>query len=132
MGYYLSEAMQRYIVSKDSKYIVGKTVINPTIAKPITTREGQTRADASTYVDLSKEDDLEIVADENGYPTIKKGEPMSKIRVRKLTESECYRLMGFQKKDSEACKNAGQSKSMMYHQAGDSIVVTVLVAIFGK
>lgn len=54
------------------------------------------------------------------------------LRIRKLTEGECYRLMGFQKKDHDACKDAGQSAANVYHQAGDSIVTTVLVALFGE
>ena len=54
------------------------------------------------------------------------------LRIRKLTESECYRLMGFQSRDTQACKSAGQSKSSIYHQAGDSIVTTVLIGIFGS
>ena len=57
---------------------------------------------------------------------------MERLRIRKLTEGECYRLMGFERKDEEACKAAGQSASNIYHQAGDSIVVTVLMGIFGE
>lgn len=57
---------------------------------------------------------------------------MGRLRIRKLTEGECYRLMGFEKKDTEACKAVGQSKANIYHQAGDSIVTTVLVGIFGE
>ena len=56
---------------------------------------------------------------------------MKKLRIRKLTEGECYRLMGFEVVDTEACKAVGQSKANIYHQAGDSIVTTVLVGIFG-
>lgn len=64
---------------------------------------------------------------------IKLGEDeMGKLRIRKLTEGECYRLMGFEKKDTEACRAAGQSKANIYHQAGDSIVTTVLMGIFGE
>lgn len=62
----------------------------------------------------------------------KKENEMGKLRIRKLTEGECYRLMGFEEKDTIACKNAGQSKSNIYHQAGDSIVTTVLCGIFGE
>ena len=58
-------------------------------------------------------------------------ENMKKLRIRKLTEGECYRLMGFEAEDTEACKAVGQSKANIYHQAGDSIVTTVLVGIFG-
>lgn len=61
-----------------------------------------------------------------------KGNEMNKYRIRKLTEGECYRLMGFEKKDADACRAIGQSKSQMYHQAGDSIVTTVLMGIFGE
>lgn len=57
---------------------------------------------------------------------------MKKLRIRKLTEGECYRLMGFERKDTEACRAAGQSKANIYHQAGDSIVTTVLMGIFGE
>ena len=57
---------------------------------------------------------------------------MKKLRIRKLTEGECYRLMGFEEKDTEACRAVGQSKANIYHQAGDSIVTTVLVGIFGE
>lgn len=59
-------------------------------------------------------------------------EKQKKLRIRKLTEGECYRLMGFEEKDTEACKAVGQSKANIYHQAGDSIVTTVLVGIFGE
>ena len=57
---------------------------------------------------------------------------MSRYRIRKLTEGECYRLMGFEASDTEACRSIGQSKSQIYHQAGDSIVTTVLMGIFGE
>lgn len=216
--YGLSDAMQRYIVSQDDKYIGGKNVLNPNIAKAITTREGNTRADASTYLSPDCPDDCEIVAGDDGYPIPSEdivigtvsapsfnemtgrvhstdgvspavrtfcgggqetkiadpevtllggvGEMKSnggtqyyeqdrvydseavatsipaersfhpnyktRLRIRKLTEDECYRLMGFEESDSEACHDAGQSKSSIYHQAGDSIVSTVLVGIFGS
>jgi len=50
-------------------------------------------------------------------------------RVRKLTPIECWRLMGVKDED---CKNAmkNQSNSSMYHLAGDSIIVNVLMEIF--
>lgn len=52
-------------------------------------------------------------------------------RIRKLTEKECFRLMGVKDEDSERV-HRNQSKSSMYHLAGDSIVTTVLMAIFGE
>ena len=51
------------------------------------------------------------------------------LRIRKLTPKECYRLMGF---DDEAFERAAQvnSNAQLYKQAGNSIVVDVLMAIF--
>lgn len=51
-------------------------------------------------------------------------------RIRKLTERECFRLMGVRDKDFDKIKT-NQSKSSLYHLAGDSIVTTCLMAIFG-
>lgn len=51
-------------------------------------------------------------------------------RIRKLTERECFRLMGVKSEDFEKiAKN--QSMSSLYHLAGDSIVTACLMAIFG-
>ncbi|MDE6868556.1 MAG: DNA cytosine methyltransferase [Clostridia bacterium] len=52
-------------------------------------------------------------------------------RIRKLTEQECFRLMGVKDTDYERiAKN--QSKSGLYHLAGDSIVTNVLSAMFAE
>jgi DNA (cytosine-5)-methyltransferase 1 len=51
------------------------------------------------------------------------------LRIRKLTPRECYRLMGFGDQAFELAQ-PNQSNSSLYHQAGDSIVVNVLEAIF--
>lgn len=52
-------------------------------------------------------------------------------RIRKLTPKECWRLMGF---DDESFFKAKKvvSNSQLYKQAGNSIVVNVLMAIFEK
>lgn len=51
------------------------------------------------------------------------------LKIRKLTPLECFRLMGV--KDEDYYKIAkNQSNSSLYHLAGDSIVVNVLMAIF--
>ena len=53
----------------------------------------------------------------------------SDLRIRKLTPRECFRLMGVKDEDyDKIAKN--QSDSSLYHLAGDSIVVNVLMAIF--
>lgn len=56
-------------------------------------------------------------------------EDTSSFRVRKLTPKECWRLMGIKDeyfdKAQEVCSN-----TQLYKQAGNAIVVDVLVAIF--
>lgn len=61
-----------------------------------------------------------------------------KYKVRKLTQKECWRLMGFEDQDFEKAKSAmneniyngkDRSGSQLYKQAGNSIVVDVLSAI---
>lgn len=54
---------------------------------------------------------------------------MDGIRVRKLTPKECWRLMGFDD-ESFSCAKKKVSNSQLYKQAGNSIVVDVLMAIF--
>jgi len=60
------------------------------------------------------------------------------FRVRKLTPKECWRLMGFEDQDFENAKNGmnqniyngnDRSSSQLYKQAGNSIVVDVLLHI---
>ena len=50
------------------------------------------------------------------------------FRIRKLTPRECWRLMGFKDKYFDRVK--GVSNTQLYKQAGNSIVVDVLRAIF--
>lgn len=52
-------------------------------------------------------------------------------RIRKLTPKECFRLMGVKDQDFENIAQ-NQSNVSLYHLAGDSIVVDVLMAIFRK
>ena len=51
------------------------------------------------------------------------------LRIRKLTPKECWRLMGFDDKDFEKADKVN-SNTQLYKQAGNSIVVNVLEAIF--
>jgi DNA (cytosine-5)-methyltransferase 1 len=51
------------------------------------------------------------------------------FRIRKLTPKECWRLMGFSDKDFEKAEKVN-SKTQLYKQAGNSIVVNILKEIF--
>lgn len=77
------------------------------------------------------------VYDENGSArTLKASEGsgnipkvVNNLRIRKLTPRECFRLMGVKDEDYEKCAK-NQSNASLYHLAGDSIVVNVLMEIF--
>lgn len=61
------------------------------------------------------------------------GKAMTKWRIRKLTPYESGKLMGFDRGDFEAMEGLdGLSKTILYHSAGDSIVTTVLMGLFGE
>ena len=52
-------------------------------------------------------------------------------RIRKLTPKECWRLMDFTDEDFTKAEKVN-SNTQLYKQAGNSIVVNVLVAIMGQ
>ena len=52
------------------------------------------------------------------------------LRIRKLLPLECWRLMGFTDEDFKKAESV-VSNTQLYKQAGNSIVVPVLEAIFG-
>ena len=51
------------------------------------------------------------------------------FRIRRLTPKECWRLMGFSDEDFDKARKVN-SDTQLYKQAGNSIVVPVLEAIF--
>jgi hypothetical protein len=55
-----------------------------------------------------------------------------RLRIRKLTEREAFRLMGCDDADIDKIQSAGISKTQQYKMAGNSIVVDVLYHIFRK
>ena len=64
---------------------------------------------------------------------------ISEVRIRKLTPKECWRLMAFSREEDgkwddtafEAAEKVN-SNTQLYTQAGNSICVNVLEAIFGQ
>ena len=57
------------------------------------------------------------------------GNILAEYKIRRLTETECLKLMGVSGEDVKSIKSA-VSPSQCYKQAGNSIVVDVLEAIF--
>lgn len=86
------------------------------------TRRGRVQGDGDICPTLmaNNQDIFKLEADE-----------VKKYRIRKLTPRECWRLMGFSDEDFDKAA-AVNSNTQLYAQAGNSIVVNVLEAIFGQ
>lgn len=98
--YFLSEKVRKYVLSSGTKNFYSKPATDLDIARPLlTTMHKMHRAGVDNYV-------------------------TTQGRLRKLTPRECLRLMGF----SDTFKIV-VSDTSMYQQAGNSIVVDVLIAI---
>lgn len=77
-----------------------------------------------------------VVSDEGLSPTLSAGthgyanaHVCTEYRIRKLTEKECFRLMGFKDSDFEKAR-AVNSATQIYKQTGNSIIRQFLIAIF--
>lgn len=101
--YFLSEKVKKYVLSTGTKGFYSKPEIDLKVARPLlNTMHKMHRAGVDNYV-------------------------TTEGRLRKLTPRECLRLMGF----SDSFKIV-TSDTAMYQQAGNSIVVNVLMAIMDK
>lgn len=101
--YFLSEKVSQYVLASGTKNFYSKPQIDLEIARPLlTTMHKMHRAGVDNYVTTDG-------------------------RLRKLTPRECLRLMGF----SDNFKIV-VSDTSMYQQAGNSIVVDVLIHIMEK
>jgi DNA (cytosine-5)-methyltransferase 1 len=99
--YYLSEKVRKYVLAEGTKEFKTKIKTDLNIARPLLqSMHKMHRAGVDNYV------------------THNKG------RIRKLTPKECLRLMGFRDDFKQVV-----SDTQMYRQAGNSIVVDVLIAI---
>jgi len=99
--YYLSEKIKTYVLAGGTKNFKTSTKTDLEVARPLLqSMHKMHRAGVDNYV------------------THNKG------RIRKLTPKECLRLMGF----GDGFKQV-VSDTQMYRQAGNSIVVDVLIAI---
>jgi len=99
--YYLSEKVKTYVLAGGTKNFKTSTKTDLEVARPLLqSMHKMHRAGVDNYV------------------THNKG------RIRKLTPTECLRLMGF----GDGFKQV-VSDTQMYRQAGNSIVVDVLIAI---
>lgn len=95
------------------------------------------KKDTQNYIEWEEEGKLDIDCrawKENCIAPTTTTTPKTKdlqndLRIRKLTPKECFRLMGFSDEDFEKASKVN-SNAQLYKQAGNSIVVNVLEAIF--
>lgn len=83
------------------------------------------------YSDEGLSPALETMTGGNRQPKIIASNGTEDNKVRKLSPKECWRLMGFSDEDFEKAKSIN-SDTQLYKQAGNSIVVNVLVEIIKK
>lgn len=100
------------------------------IATDVINKVGQISNDGSQYVTVIADNGLSpnLVAGTHGYAN---SCIATQYRIRKLTPRECWRLMDFSDEDFEKAAEVN-SNTQLYKQAGNSIVVNVLVAILGQ
>ena len=70
-------------------------------------------------------------ANNQGYDKATNGDEVGNYRIRKLTPKECWRLMGFDDEDFRKAEQVN-SNAQLYKQAGNSIVVNVIMSIIQK
>lgn len=126
--YYLSDEVVNNFYNATQRQRIKKNgfKFNPTegdcIAHTITTKPNWRMTDNFIKVKLGN------AAVGNGTKLIEAVD--ENIRVRRLTPIECYKLMGFSTTDCKKAQAAKVSDRQLYKQAGNSIVVNVLMAIF--
>lgn len=94
-----------------------------------TDSEGNARTISTHYYEMNLDSVLGKPRDGYGYV---RTAVIDGFRIRKLTERECFRLMGLLENEIDTLMNSGISRTRLYQLAGNSIVVNVLEAIFRK
>ena len=132
--YYLSEKMTNYVLDnnetqKGTKWEgrADNDTLNSNIAHTLSVRgaSGCQRAGVSNFIVEDCEDEIKV----KDLKLKIKNAAKSGLRIRKLTPKECWRLMGFTDEEFEKAEKIN-SNTQLYKQAGNSIVVNVLEAIF--
>ena len=127
---------QQNRIYRDNIALCVSTICNPYYLIKNNTKKGYLIATKGDCIDLSQPNSktrrgrvqkelTQTITTQNNLAVITED-----FKIRKLTPKECWRLMGFDDVDFERAKASGNSDSQLYKQAGNSIVVNVLMAIF--
>ena len=136
-----NQIMSTLVTKPDKLGVVVKSVYSD-LEKQLFTEDGNIkRYIDSDIVDEFKEGQMATTSFPNGYGhgprthdesiclnCIDKPSVKQNLRIRKLTPKEVWRLMGFDDEDFEKAAKVN-SNSQLYKQAGNSIVVNVMVEI---
>ena len=145
--YYLSNKMIDYVLASGTKTFYYKPGIDLEIARPLNaTMVKMHRSGIDNYVSdkciqignipkevLNDNERQRRIYSVDGLSTTILGRTdnckiENNLRIRKLTPKECWRLMGFDDTDFDKSQKVN-SNTQLYKQAGNSIVVNVLMAI---
>lgn len=105
-----------YQYAKSENFMKGKDRLN--LGKDISDTIQTTQKEGVCFGDLEAQVNSEITISN-----------INNLRIRRLTTLEAFRLMGFDDSDWEKASEVN-SKTALYKQAGNSIVVNVIEAIF--
>lgn len=120
---YNSEGISPTLNATDYKNPV-KVVEEPLIAAS----RGRYQEDGSTEQQL----EINETGCSNTLTTVQKDNLVveNRLRIRRLTPKECWRLMAFTDEEFDKVQATGISNTQLYKMAGNSIVVNCLVALF--
>lgn len=116
-----------------SNYVCNDVENNFNLKIKNATKQGYLEAHEGDGVYITNIDKKRGTVQKEMIPTLKInldiGVVVKNLKIRKLTPKECFRLMGFNDEEFERAAKVN-SNAQLYKQAGNSIVVNVLQAIF--
>lgn len=106
------------------------------LAYPTNTKKGYMEAESGDGLVMDRVHKARGTVQKAKVPTLNTGNGCGTgvvtddLRIRFLSPRECWRLMGFTDDAYDKAEASGATRSQLYRQAGNSIVVPVLEAIF--
>ena len=122
--------------STNTIIITGKIEVQDSIRYPCATAKGYMDAHEGDGLVMNRPTKARGTVQKERVPTLATGNGCGTgvvdkgLRIRYLTPRECWRLMGFPDSAYEGARDVPTSKTQLYKQAGNSIVVPCLESIF--
>ena len=115
---------------------IARIEVEETVAWPAATLRGYMDAREGDGLVMNRLQTARGTVQDQKAPTLTTGDGcgtgavVGRLRIRYLTPRECWRLMGFPDWAFDRARDVPTAKTQLYRQAGNSIVVDVLMAIF--